>query len=72
MNIAYWNIHGLNEDKLEDDFLVSSVCKYDIVCFSETMLISSPGHLTGFSSPYIVKPTKNKKEEDHQVVCLYL
>ena len=33
MNIAYWNIHGLNEDKLEDGFLVSSVCKYDIVCF---------------------------------------
>lgn len=61
MDIAYWNIHGLNEEKFEDDLFISSVCKYDIICFSETMVGGSPGNLPGFSSPFIVKPTKKRK-----------
>lgn len=61
MDIAYWNIHGLNEEKFEVDLFISSVCKYDIICFSETMVGGSPGNLPGFSSPFIVKPTKKRK-----------
>ena len=62
MNIAYWNIHSLNEGKMEDDLFISSICKYDIVCLSETMLSESPGNLPGFSSPFIVKPIRNKRK----------
>ena len=40
---------------------IENVCKYDIVCFAETMLRESPGNLPGFTSPYIVKPIKAKK-----------
>lgn len=61
MNVAYWNIHGL-KDKFEDNSFVSLACKYDIICLSETMLSQSPGNLPGFSSPYIIKPSKYKRK----------
>ena len=59
-NFAYWNIHGLNAEKFGDDMLISSVCKYDIVCFAETMLRDFPVNLPSFSSPYKAKPIKHK------------
>lgn len=62
MNIAYWNIHGINDDKFEDNSFISSTCKYDIICLSETMSGQAPGSLPGFSSPFIVKPTKKKRK----------
>ena len=59
MNIAYWNIHNLNERKFEDDMFISSVCKYDVICFAETMLGDFPGNLPGFAPPpFIVKPKR--------------
>ena len=60
-SISYWSVHGLNEEKLEEIAYITSSCKYDIICLSETMTGESPCNLPGYSLPYIVKPLKLKK-----------
>ena len=41
-SISYWNVHGLNEEKLEEIAYITSSCKYDIICLSEKMTGESP------------------------------
>jgi hypothetical protein len=36
-NIGFWNIHGLNERKSEDEDFLSYVIRYDIVGFAKTL-----------------------------------
>lgn len=72
MNIAYWNIHNLNERKFEDDMFISSVCKYDVICFAETMLGDSPGNLPGFAPPFILKPKRKKRGRPSGGLLIYI
>jgi hypothetical protein len=72
MLIYYWNVHGLNEEKLEEIAYITSSCKYDIICLSETITGESACNLPGYSLPYIVKPLKLEKGVDLLVECLYL
>jgi hypothetical protein len=36
LNIGFWNVHGLNKHKSEDEDFLSYVNSYDIVGFAET------------------------------------
>ena len=56
LNIAYWNIHGFSQSKVDDNIeFFSSLCqKYDVICFPETMQ-DSPCNLPGFASPFMLK-----------------
>ena len=36
-NIGFWNVHGLNEHKSEDEDFLSYVNRYDIVGFAKTL-----------------------------------
>lgn len=69
LNIAFWNVHGLSDHKLDDDYFSSLSSKYEVVCLVETMLKDSQKHLPGYSPPFIVKSKKNKKGEDPHVEC---
>lgn len=61
LNIAYWNVHGLSDQKLSDD-IFSNVCeKYDIICLAETMFKDSTRNLPGFSPPFVLNSKKTKK-----------
>jgi len=60
LNVGYWNTHGLNDHKIEDDDFQSYVNSYDILGLAET-LNDSPGNLPEFTSPFVVKPTKRKR-----------
>ena len=62
LNIAYWNIHGFSQSKVDDNIeFFSSLCqKYDVICFSETMQ-DSPSNLPGFAPPFILNAKKIKK-----------
>ena len=46
-NIGFWNVHGLNEHKSEDEDFLSYVNRYDIVGFAET-LNDTPKNLPNF------------------------
>jgi len=61
LNIAFWNVHGLPDHKLDDDFFSSLCCKYDIVGLTETMKQDSPRNLPGYSSPFVISSKKLKK-----------
>lgn len=61
INIACWNIHGFNNDKLDDDSFISSMCKYDIVGLVETMITDSTRNLPGFAPPFVVKGNRRKR-----------
>ena len=60
-SISYWNVHGLNEGKLEEIAYMTSSCKYDIICLSKKMTGESPCNLLCYSWSYIVKPLKLTK-----------
>jgi hypothetical protein len=62
LNITYWNVHGLNDQKLHDDLFGSLGLKYDIVCFAETMLKDSTRNLPGFSPPFVLNSKKDKEK----------
>jgi hypothetical protein len=59
-NIGFWNVHGLNEHKGEDEDFLSYVNRYDIVGFAET-LNDTPRNLPNFPPPLIIKATKCKR-----------
>ena len=59
-NIGFWNVHGLNEHKSEDEDFLSYVNRYDIVGFAET-LNDTPRNLPSFPPPLIIKATKRKR-----------
>ena len=60
LNIGFWNIHGLNNHKSEDDDFRTYVNSFDILGLAET-LNDSPGNLPDFMSPLVIKPTKRKR-----------
>jgi hypothetical protein len=68
LNIGVWNIHGLNSNKLEDDFFESLHLHYDIVCFIETMAKESLGNLPGYTKPFVSCSKRSKKEAEALVV----
>ena len=60
LNIGFWNVHGLNEHKSEDEDFLSYVNSYDIIGFAETLNDTSR-NLPNFSPPLLIKPTKRKR-----------
>lgn len=62
LNIAFWNVHGLSDHKLDDEYFSSLSRKYEVVCLVEIILKDSSKNLQGYSPPYIVKSTKTKKK----------
>jgi hypothetical protein len=60
LNIGFWNVHGLNKHKSEDEDFLSYVNSYDIVGFAET-LNDTPRNLPNFPHPLIIKATKRKR-----------
>lgn len=62
LNIAFWNVHGLSDHKLDDYCFSSLSSKYEVVCLVETMLKDSPKNLPVYLPPFIVKSKKNKKK----------
>lgn len=62
LNIAYWNVHGLSDQKLRDDILSNMCEKYDIIFLAETMLKDSTRNLPGFSPPFVLNSKKDKEK----------
>ena len=65
LNIAYWNIHGFNDFKLDDEFFACLCCKYDVLCFSETMKDEPPRNLSGIHNPSCLTQRKQKREAEN-------
>lgn len=61
LNIGFWNVHGLNDFKCEDEDFHSYVNCYDIIGLAET-LNDSPGNLPDFTIPFTIKPNKRKRK----------
>jgi hypothetical protein len=61
LNICFWNVHGLNNGKLNDPDFVSYIDSFDVIGFVEMLKSESPGGLQGFSTPFVVKPTRRKR-----------
>lgn len=62
LNIGFWNVHGLNTSKVNDNDFLSYVHSYNVIGFVETLSSESPGNLPEFSTPFVVKPSKTKKK----------
>ena len=60
LNIGFWNVHGLNDQKLDDEDFQSCVNSFDIIGFAET-LGESPGNLPEYISPFVIKAKKRKR-----------
>jgi hypothetical protein len=60
LNIGLWNVQGLNNGKLNDPDFVSYVDSFDVISFVEILKSESPGGLPGFSTPFVVKPSRRK------------
>lgn len=72
LNIVFWNVYGLNDYKLDDDYFSSLSSKYEVVCLVEIMLKDFLKYFLGYLFLFIVKFKKNKKGEDFYVECLFL
>ena len=61
LNIGFWNVHGLGDMKIEDEFFNTLSSKFDVIGFVETMKRQSSMNIPGYLPPIIVNSKKSKK-----------